>query len=41
MEKIALENIRQKYQAMLPYLHEKARRTWAATEAIAHTAEEE
>jgi len=36
MKNISIENIRQKYQALLPYLHEKARRIWAATEVVAY-----
>ena len=36
MKKQSVEIIRQKYQAILPFLHEKARRIWAATEAAAY-----
>ena len=36
MKKSSVETIRQKYQAILPFLHEKARRIWAATEAAAY-----
>jgi hypothetical protein len=30
-----ISNVRQKYQALAPFLHEKARRCWAACEALA------
>jgi hypothetical protein len=31
----AISNVRKKYQALAPFLHEKARRCWAACEALA------
>lgn len=30
-----ISSVRQKYQALAPFLHEKARRCWAACEALA------
>src|SRR5947209_4939929 len=30
-----ISNVRKKYQALAPFLHEKARRCWAACEALA------
>jgi len=30
-----ISSVRQKYQALAPFLHEKARRRWAACEALA------